>query len=82
MSEFQDDDMVMHEWYDHEKHRTIISFEFTDRALGNSNTAKWSLENLRILWTEAAKIWEAEEATRNEARVLKRRINQMLEDTK
>ena len=54
MSEFQDDDVVMHEWYDHEKHTTNISFEFTDRALVNDNTAKWLLKDLKMLWTEVA----------------------------
>ena len=56
MSEFQDDDVVMYEWYDHDIHTTNISFEFTDRALVNDNTAKWLLKDLKMLWTEVAKI--------------------------
>ena len=56
MSEFQDDDVVMDEWYDHEKNTTNISFEFTNRALINNDTAKWLLKNLKMLWTDVAKI--------------------------
>ena len=56
MSEFQDDDVVMYEWYDHDIHTTNISFEVTDRALVNDNTAKWLLKDLKMLFTEVAKI--------------------------